>query len=334
MLAPGAFTVAPSLWSQTVEHTPSIFAPASTPANQIYELSLFTLGLTGGIFIVVATLLTYAIIRYRHRGTQDDSEPPQIYGSNQIELSWTVVPVLIVVVLFLTTTRVILAVQDAHKPPAALEVTVTGHQFWWEFQYPKLGIVTANELHVPVSDANSSRPTYLKLLSADVVHSFWVPELNGKTDLIPNRVNETWIDPQKAGLYVGQCAMFCGKQHAKMLLRVYVQSPSDFQNWVKDQQQSAAQQPSVERGKEVFETEACANCHAISGTTAQGRFGPDLSHFGSRATLAAGAAENTPENLRAWIKDPDTFKPGCLMPAMKLSDQEIDEVADYLATLR
>ncbi|MBV9438236.1 MAG: cytochrome c oxidase subunit II [Acidobacteria bacterium] len=320
--------------AQTVRQTPSIFAPDSTPASHIYHLSIFVLGVTGGIFVVVASLLVYVIVRYRARGPADDSEPAQVYGSAQIELAWTVIPVLIVLVLFLTTTRVILAVQDAPKPPAAVEVTVTGHQFWWEFRYPKLGIVTANELHVPVSDARSSKPTYLRLLSADVVHSFWVPALNGKTDLIPNRVNETWIDPQHTGLYVGQCAQYCGLEHARMLLRVYVDSPADFQNWVRTQQSVASQQAGVSAGREVFESEACSNCHTISGTSADGAFGPDLSHLMSRATIASGAALNTRQNLRAWIKDPDSLKPGCLMPAMKLTDREIDQVVDYLSTLQ
>jgi len=319
---------------QTIKQTPSIFAPASTPARHIYDLSIFTLALTGGIFVTVAGLLVFAITRYRARDAADETEPAQIYGSNQIELAWTIIPVLIVLVLFLTTTRVILAVQDAPKPPAAVEVTVTGHQFWWEFRYPKLGIVTANELHVPLSDAESSHPTYLRLLSADVVHSFWVPALNGKTDLIPNRVNETWIDPQHTGVYVGQCAQFCGKQHAKMLLRVYVQSPGDFEAWAREEQQVAAQEPSAARGRQIFESQACANCHTISGTSAQGLFGPDLSHLMSRATLGAGAVENTPENLRVWVKDPDSIKPGCLMPGMKLTDREVDAIVDYLSTLR
>jgi cytochrome c oxidase subunit 2 len=320
--------------AQTIQQTPSIFSPASTPADHIYHLSLFTLGITGGIFVTVASLLTYAIVRYRSRGADDETEPPQVYGSAQIELAWTVIPILIVVVLFLTTTRVILAVQDAPKPPAAVEVTVTGHQYWWEFRYPKLGIITANELHVPVSDAKSSNPTYLRLLSADVVHSFWVPALNGKTDLIPNRINETWIDPQQIGMFVGQCAQYCGLEHARMLLRVYVQSAADFQNWIKNQQQTALQTTSTAAGRQVFESEACANCHTISGTVAEGVFGPDLSHLMSRQTLAAGAIENTRENLRAWIKNPDAIKPGCLMPAMKLSDEQIDGVVNYLSSLR
>ncbi|MGA7523320.1 MAG: cytochrome c oxidase subunit II [Acidobacteriaceae bacterium] len=324
---------ATTAWGDAPQQTPSIFAPASTPANTIFHLSLFVLGITGGIFVVVGGLLTFALIRFRARKDDDGSEPPQIYGSTQVELAWTVIPILIVVVLFLTTARIIFAIQDAPIPKAALEVTVVGHQFWWEYRYPKLGIVTANELHVPLSTPDHPEPTYLHLLSADVDHSFWVPQLAGKTDVIPNHPNETWIEPLHPGLYVGQCAQFCGIEHAKMLLRVYVDTPAQFAAWVKDQQQPGVQDPRVAAGRQVFETHACTNCHAIAGTAATGRFGPDLTHLASRATIASGAVVNTPENLREWIKDPDHFKEGVLMPAMQLSDGEIDELVAYLDSL-
>ena len=318
----------PVAWADGPQTTPSIFAPASTPANSIFGLSLFVLSITGGIFVVVGGLAAYAIIRYRAREGDDASEPAQIYGSTQVEVAWTVIPILIVVVLFLTTARIIFAIQDAPEPADALDVTVIGHQFWWEFRYPKLGIVTANELHVPVGTA-----TYLRLLSADVDHSFWVPQLAGKTDLIPNHPNETWIEPQHTGLYLGQCAQFCGVEHAKMLLRVYVDTPEQFAAWVKDQQQPGVQDPGVAAGRHIFETEACTNCHRIAGTPAAGTFGPDLTHLESRATIAAGAAMNTPANLRDWIHDPNDIKPGVLMPAMQLNEGEIDELVAYLTTL-
>jgi len=279
-------------------------------------------------------LLVYSVVKFQGRASDDAREPAQVYGSTQIELAWTVIPVLIVAVLFLATARVIHAIQDAPKPETALEITVIGHQFWWEFRYPKLGIVTANELHIPASDRAHPTPTFLKLLSADTDHSFWVPELAGKTDLIPNRVNEMWLDPQRPGLYLGQCAQYCGTQHAKMLLRVSVDQPADFAAWVKAQQQATVQDEIVIAGKHVFETTSCINCHAVNGTAADGRFGPDLTHLMSRATLAAGAAANTPANLRLWIQKPDAIKPGSLMPAMKLSDADLDAVTAYLETLR
>jgi cytochrome c oxidase subunit II len=333
----GSFSLpAAMLWiaANGPQATPSMTAPASTPAHEIQTLAWFTLSITGGIFFVVAGLLTYAVIKYRAKPSDLPSEPAQIYGSTQIELAWTVIPVLIVIVLFLTTARLIFAIQDAPEPESALNVTVIGHQFWWEFRYPKLGIVTANELHVPLSNTENPQPTFLSLLSADVDHSFWVPQLAGKTDLIPNHPNTTWIDPLEPGTYVGQCAQFCGAQHALMLLRVYVDTPEQFSAWVKNQEQPAVGDPRVEAGRHVFETEACMNCHTIRGTVATGRFGPDLTHLMSRQTLGAGAVPNTVENLKAWIKDPATFKAGCLMPAMQLSDQQIDQLTDYLSTLR
>ena len=319
--------------AQGTTSTPSIFAPESTPAHEIYGLSLFVLLITGTIFAVVAGLLAFVIVRYRARKSDEPHEPAQIYGSLQVELAWTIVPLLIVVVLFLTTARIIFAVEDAPKPESALDVTVVGHQFWWEFRYPKLGIVTANELHIPVSRRLDPEPTYLKLYSADVDHSFWVPQLAGKTDLIPNHPNEMWLDPQKTGLYLGQCAQFCGIEHAKMLIRVYVDTPRQFDEWVKNQQRPAVEDAAVADGRRIFETEACVNCHTIQGTSAHGTFGPDLTHLMSRATIAAGAADNTPENLRAWVYDPDTFKPGVMMPAMQLSKEDVDKVVVYLTTL-
>jgi cytochrome c oxidase subunit 2 len=314
--------------------TPSTLAPASTSAHQIFDLSIFVTSITSGSFVLVGGLLTLALVRFRARKSDPLAEPAQIFGSTQIELAWTVVPVLIVVVLFLTTARIIFAIQDAPKPNTALDVTAIGHQFWWDFRYPKYGVVTANELHIPVSTATMPEPTFFKLTSADVNHSFWVPQLAGKTDLIANHVNTMWIDPQVTGLYLGQCAQFCGSQHALMLLRVYVDTPEQFSAWIKHQQQAGRQEAAVAAGRRVFETQACMNCHTVVGTAATGRFGPDLTHLMSRATLASGAIDNTPGNLRQWIKSPDTFKQGALMPAMQLGDEQLDQVTAYLETLK
>jgi cytochrome c oxidase subunit II len=312
---------------------PSIFSPASTPADSIYHLSLFVLEVCFAIFVVVFSLLAYSVVKFRQRPGDDGREPAQIYGSNQVELAWTVIPILIVVVLFLASARVIHAVEDYRFPPGTTDVTAIGHQFWWEFQYPQHGFITANELHVPVSDARQSTPTHITLLSADTDHSFWVPILAGKTDLIPNRTNNMWIDPHETGVYVGQCAQYCGTQHAKMLLRVVVQSREDFDRWVAEQQHPAQRVGNVTRGRQVFEATACVNCHTISGTNATGKFGPDLTHLMSRETIAAGAALNNRDNLRKWIKDPDVFKPGSLMPAMQLDDHDLDAVTDFLMSL-
>jgi len=311
----------------------NIFAPVSTPAHSIMGLSLFVLAVTAGIFAIVFSLLVYCVVKFGKPVDDNGREPPQVYGSNQVELAWTVIPVLIVVVLFLATARVIASIQKAAQPRNAIRVVAIGHQFWWEYRYPDLKVVTANELHIPVSDPAHPTPTFITLLSADTDHSFWVPRLDGKTDLIPNHPNSMWMDPQLTGLYLGQCAQYCGTQHAKMLLRVYVQSRQDFDHWVAEQNQPAHTSAPVSEGQHIFETTACINCHAVSGTGADGRFGPDLTHLMSRETIASGAAPNTPENLRRWTQNPDSIKPGSKMPAMGLSDQQLDAVTAYLATL-
>jgi cytochrome c oxidase subunit 2 len=311
----------------------SIFAPESTPAHSIMRLSMFVLAITGTIFVVVFSLIVYAVLRFGSR-RDDGMEPAQIYGGNSVEMAWTVVPIIVVVVLTLTTARIIHEIQDAPKPPAALDVQVIGHQFWWEFRYPKFGIVTANELHVPVSLGAHPTPTFLDLRSADVVHSFWVPRLAGKTELVPNKINTMWIEPERTGLFLGQCAKYCGTQHSWMLLRVYVDSPEDFARWVQEQKAAAADEPAVAAGRSVFERTACINCHSLNGTVGTGRFGPDLTHLMSRDTLGCGVLMNTPENLRAWIQAPNQFKPGVLMPAMNLNEQELDQLVAYLVTLK
>lgn len=314
----------------------NIFAPAGTPAHSIFSLSLLVLSVTGAIFLGVTGTLIYVLVRYRMRKNSPDAdqEPPQIYGSNQIELSWTVIPILIVVMLFLATTRVIYTTENARRPKDALNVTVVAHQFWWEYRYPSLGIVTANELHVPISDPKHPMPTYLTMSSADVDHSFWVPRLAGKTDLIPNKVNTMWIDPQQPGLYLGQCAQYCGVQHAKMLIRVYADTPQQFAAWVANQQRPAVDDTAVAEGREVFMHNACISCHTIDGTVATGRFGPNLTHVGSRDTIASGSVANNPANLRRFIEDPANFKPGALMPPMHLDSHDLDAVTAYLTSLK
>ena len=210
---------------------------------------MFVLGVTAAIFVAVFTLLVYAVVKYRKRADDDGREPPQVYGSNQVELAWTVIPVLIVVVLFMATARVVAGILQPSLPANTIEVIATGHQYWWEFRYPGLKVVTANELHVPVSDPQHPTPTLIKLLSADTDHSFWVPRLAGKTDLIPNHPNSMWIDPHETGMYLGQCAQYCGTQHAKMLLRVYVQPRDEFDRWIQGQSQPAQVSDAKTQGK-------------------------------------------------------------------------------------
>jgi len=309
----------------------NIFRPLSSPAQYTYEVSLLTMATCAAIFLVVAGLLAYTIVRFRAKQGDSDREPPQIYGSNQIEIAWTVLPILIVFVLTMATARVVSAIQDRRPTNGSLQVTVIGHQWWWEFRYPAFGVVTANELHVPLSSSDQPRPTFLRLESADVAHSFWVPQLAGKTDLIPNRVNTMWIEPKALGIFLGNCAEYCGTEHAKMLIRVVVQRADEFERWIREQSRDAA---STGEGQQEFLSLSCVNCHTVRGTSAKGTFGPDLTHLMSRQTLGSGALTNDPKNLLDWVRNPDHAKPGSLMPNMQLTGSELKRVVGYLTTLQ
>jgi len=321
-------------FGQNVHSIANVFKPQATPANSVYNVSMLMLAICAAIFVVVGGLLTFTIVRFRSRKADDPREPAQVYGSNRIEIAWTVIPVLIVLVLGMATARAVVEVQGKRMPADALKVTVIGHQWWWEFRYPDLGIVTANELHVPLSMAAKPAVAALRLESADVAHSFWVPQLAGKTDVIPGITNHMWIDPQQEGIFLGNCAEYCGMQHANMLLRVVVEPAADFEKWAAAQKMDAGSDARLESARTTFLSLNCINCHTVSGTIATGTFGPDLSHLMSRATLASGMVPNTPENLRAWVKDPQAIKHGTLMPNMQLNSRELDEVVKYLSSLK
>jgi cytochrome c oxidase subunit II len=314
----------------------NMFEPLGRPAEEISTVAWWVLATCGGIFVVVTGLATYALIKYRRRGPEDDlREPPQVYGSASIEMAWTIPPIMIAVVLMLITSRTIGEIQDAKMPDNAIQIRVVGHQWWWEVHYPGYGIVTANEIHVPVSSRDEPRPIRLNLESADVIHSFWVPQLNGKTDLIPNKENQMWIEPFQTGTYLGNCAEYCGTQHARMLLRVVVQEPHEFLDWVYKQKSVPVDEPAAQAGKQAFARNTCVSCHQIgTDTGAPSKFGPDLTHLMSRQTFAAGAAPLNAETLRSWVRDPQVLKPGCLMPNMGMSDQEVDQIVAYLLTLK
>jgi len=310
----------------------NIFKPLATPAELVSDLSILTLVICAVVFLIVASLLAYAVIRFGYREGDSRSEPAQVYGSNQVEIAWTVIPILIVFVLAMSTARITSAVQDQQVPKDAVNVTVIGHQWWWEFRYTDLKITTANELHVPLSTTAQRKLTFLTLKSADVAHGFWVPQLAGKTDVIPNRTNRMWIDPKELGIYLGNCSEYCGTQHANMELRVVVETPEDFEKWVTQQQEPAAP-PEAAENQRAFLSSACIACHSVSGTRALGRTGPDLTHLMSRQTLAATEVPNNAATLRDWIKDPQRLKPGNKMPTIKLSDTQLDQMVAYLTAL-
>lgn len=321
----------------------SIFDPASPPARDIRDLSVLVLAITAFIFVLVEGILFYSLFRFRRRSAAGTAEPPQVYGSKPIEIAWTTAPALVVFVLVLVTGRTLWEVNVPPPAPRAgdntLFVTVVGRQWWWEYTYDhyngrELGFTTANELHVPAGEAGVPRPVYLTLKSDDVCHSFWVPRLAGKTDLIPGRVNAMWFQTDRPGLYLGQCAEYCGTQHAHMLLRVVVDPQSDFESWLENERQPAAKDPDGSPGRAGFLSQSCVNCHRIRGTPAKGSYAPDLTHLMRRETLASGMIENTPVNLRRWVANPQQIKPGCLMPAFGLGDKECDDIVRYLLTLR
>lgn len=315
-----------------------MFNPQSLPAEMLLDPTNLVLLISLGIFVVVVAITAYTLWKFRPQGPEDHlEEPPQIYGSYNIEMAWTVIPCLIVFVLVLVSARSIVEIQDAPLPENATKVRLVGHQWWWEIHYPELGVITANEIHVPVSTRDGERrPTEIQLESADVIHSFWVPQLAGKTDLVPNRINRTWIEPYKTGTFLGNCAEYCGTQHANMLLRVVVETPEEFNKWVENQKKLPAepQTPIAIQGKKDFYDLSCINCHKVDGTFAQGVFGPDLTKFASRQTLGAGVAELTTENIHAWLHNPDSLKPGSYMPDMKLTPQQLDSIVAYLETLK
>lgn len=313
----------------------SVFDTVSPPADAIRDLFYLVTAITGFILLLVGGMLIYCIMRFRQRKS-DRGEPPQIYGSQPIELAWTVAPLLTVFVLLMVVIRTVAATRrpDVLKDDIPLSVRVVGHRWWWEFQYPEYpGLTTANELHVPASVKERPRPIHLVLESADVAHSFWVPRLAGKTDLIPGRKNLMWFQTEQEGVYRGQCAEYCGTQHANMLIRVVVDSPDTFKTWAAHQAAPQQVDPTFAAGENVFMTRTCVNCHAVRGTEAKGTVGPDLTHLATRKTLAAGAIDNTPEKLAAWLRDPQKDKPGCDMPSLRLTEVEIRDLVAFLGSL-
>ena len=291
--------------------------------NEVYGIITWV---TIGIFVVVAAVLLYVIIRYRER----DAErlPRQIRGHSLLEIGWTIAPALVLLVIAIPTIQIIFRTQSAARPAGALEVDVRGHQWWWEFRYPSLGITTANELHLPVGQT-----VYLKMEGPDVIHSFWVPRLGGKRDVIPGRINTLTFTPEAPGEYLGQCAEFCGISHANMRMRVIVHPRATWATWVAGQQAVPATAAAVADGAALFARSACVGCHTIRGVSA-GVIGPDLTHFGSRGTVAAGILPSTLDNVAAWVKDPPALKPGVKMPALGLTDEQARAVAAYLLSLK
>jgi cytochrome c oxidase subunit 2 len=306
----------------------STLAPRSDFAAAIDHLFTGIFWWAVAVFVVVEGLLLYAVIRYRARPGSPEAKP--IHGHTLLEVGWTLAPAVILVFIAVPTMSTIFRT-SGRAPPGALQVEVVGHQWWWEFRYPALGIVTANELHLPVG-----RPVALAMTTADVIHSFWVPALGGKRDVTGGRTTHLVLTPDSVATYPGQCAEFCGASHANMRLRVHVEAARDFDAWVVRRQAPPAAPPPgslAARGREVFGRSACIACHTVAGVeTAQGTVGPNLTRFAERTTVGAGLFAHTADTLRLWIANAPALKPGVLMPAMDLPAEDLDAIVAFLRT--
>lgn len=312
-----------SLYSTTM----SVLNPASPYARDIAHLFWITFWISMVILAFVTVFVIFNMVRYRDRG--EGGLPPQIEGNTIVEVTWTVIPLAILTVLFVLTMQTMAAVSPARHPKQdPLNVDVIGHQWWWEFRYPGSGVVTANEMHIPVG-----KTVKIRLTSDDVIHDFWVPQLGRKEDAVPGHPNTLVIEASKPGVYLGTCAEYCGAGHAWMRIRVYAQSEADFQSWLAQQAKphSPPTTPNEIIGMGFFDS-ACSACHNITGSGApKGHdVAPDLTHLADRHTLAAGVLANTPANLRKWLEDPQAVKPGVHMPNLHLSKQQIDGLVAYL----
>ena len=318
----------------------STLDPVSGFSNDLADLYSTIFWWAVFVFVVVEALLVYAVIRYRARPGQE-GEPRHVHGHTALEIAWTLAPAVILVFIAVPTIQTIFKV-DGTPDEGALEIEVIGHQWWWEFKYPEYGIVTANELHVPVG-----RPVAFTMTSADVIHSFWLPRLGGKRDVIQGRTTRLALTPDSVGEYMGQCAEYCGSSHANMRARAFVETQADFEAWVERQLTNPPPIDSldglVQRGAQVFTSirepanHSCIVCHRIEGLS-YGAIGPNLTHVGSRTTIAGGILPNTADGLRRWLRDPPGEKPGEMlgrsMPKIDLTEEEIDALVAYLQSLR
>lgn len=308
-----------------------VFNPAGPAARSIAEHGWFLLAVCAVVYLVVLLALGWALLRRR----SDADDRPE----TERRITRTVVTAVAVTVLTLVTISFssVVAGRGLTTPsgPGAVTVDVIGYQYWWEFQYrdvtPAEFVSSPNELRIPVGV-----PVVLRAMSRDVIHSFWVPNLHGKRDLIPGQMTQFWIQADRPGVYRGQCAEFCGHQHAYMAFLVVAEPMEAFQRWIRQQRQPAPE-PDTDperRGQQVFLQSTCVMCHAIRGTPAGARLGPELTHMGSRLTLAAGTIPNTPGHLAGWLADPQSIKPGNRMPANPLTSEELNAVVTYLRSLR
>ena len=304
-----------------------IFDPASAQTAAMAGLFELVLVICAVILAIVTALVVASLLRFRAR--PDAVEPRPYFGNRKLEIIWTAGPLLVVGWLFtLTAQGMRQADPPADQPP---DIIVTGHQWWWEVRYLSGGVVTANEIHLP-----TGRKWLVRLASADVIHDFWVPELARKMQMIPGQTNQLWLEADTPGTYAGECAEYCGAQHAWMRLTVIAESPATFAAWLQHQEFPAAGpvSASAQNGLHLFQTLTCINCHPLRGVATGASAAPDLTHLVGRQTLGAGVLVLTETNLFRWLKDPQAGKPGCLMPDLKLTDPQARALVSYLETLQ
>lgn len=303
----------------------SIFNPTSPQAQVIADLFFAVLAICGVILAVVTVLVVASLLRSRR--LPDTEEPPQIFGHKHLEILWTVIPCLILVWIFALTVRAMRITDPAEsvKP----DVTVIGHQWWWEVRYGDSAAWTANEIHIPVE-----KKLAVQLEAADVIHDFWAPQLGRKKDMVPGMTNYIWLQADKEGTYLGACAEYCGSQHAWMRFFVMAESPGKFAAWLENQARPARSGSGGEPGRQWFEQMTCANCHPLRGVATRANAGPDLTHLASRRTLAGGVLQNTPAELARWLANPQIIKPSCKMPNLHLSTNQVDEMVNYFKELQ
>ena len=310
-------------------HPPNILNPHGYVALAESNLFWFILVIATAIFVLVMSFFVYSIIRYRAR--PGAPEPVQRHGNSALEIAWTVIPTVVLLGVLGTTLYTLLSAIQQPTGVKTITVDAIGHQWWWEFHYDGQGVTTADELHVPVNTV-----IHVNLVSDNVIHSFWIPDLAGKTDVIPGHDNYMWFKSDTPGAYRGECAEFCGTQHANMDFEVVVDSQSTYDAWIANQKLPAAKPTSAlaVEGAALFASKTCIGCHVITGVNSGHLIGPNLTHFASRQLIAGGVLDNNNPNLATYLRNPQAVKNGIDMPNLNLSQSEIDALVAYLDTLK
>jgi len=299
----------------------TVLKSSSKQAEEINRLANYFYIAAGFILLVVAVSTAYVLYRFREKKTH-----PEKTLNPKWEMAMIGGPSLLVAVFLYLNIKTIRSVEPDAKGIKP-EVVITAHQWWWEAKYPLANVVAANEIHLPVG-----KNILLKLLAADVIHDWWIPQFGNKMDMVPTQENFLWVNIKQPGDYYGVCSEFCGAQHAHMRIKVVAQNEADYSDWLK--QQELATNASVNSGAQLFQTKTCGNCHRINGTEAKGIAGPDLTHLAGRKTLLAGLLENNPQNLENWIRHPQQLKPGANMPDFLLDDSTAKAITAYLWSLK